>query len=505
MQPRISVILLTYNHEAFIAEAIDSVLSQANRDDLEIIISEDCSTDGTRAIIERYVEAHPDLIRTIYSEANIRTPEVIARAWREARGEFVAYLDGDDFWIDPQKLVRQVAFMEANPELAMCYHNVYLVDKDGNRQGDRVQFSTRRATDVRSLLVSNPVPTCAVLYRRAAMDPLPAWYVRAPAGDWPLHIIAAQAGGIGYIDALMGSYRQHGGGGWTGLGWDERTRYIALWYDLLAEVLPEEHGPAIEATRAYWELGAAFQSGQLDVAFQRLQHALSLDSDIDFYFDALSSFFESLEQAEFIYRLSVDLAPDRWRYRLRHAMSLAQLKRIDEAIKTFDKATALREERGEATGPVESDIAMVFCRAMGRNASGEAAVERVQQAGAHLLAEHHRAHVVQAKALAQLGAGEAAVAVLREAMAATPDAQIYLFELATLLSDLGKHDEASEMLRTALKTDPRRAELWFRLGEVQLAIGERDLGMASLRECVRLHPQHQRGINRLAAAEAESA
>jgi glycosyltransferase involved in cell wall biosynthesis len=98
------VLVVTYNHARFIAQALESALGQRTSFGVEILVSEDCSTDGTREKVIGYQRKYPDRIRLLLSESNLRSNAVVARGIRAARGEYLALLDGDDYWISPDKL-----------------------------------------------------------------------------------------------------------------------------------------------------------------------------------------------------------------------------------------------------------------------------------------------------------------------------------------------------------------------------------------------------------------
>src|SRR5438128_1378970 len=117
---KVSVILVTYNHGQYVAEALDSILGQQTQFPFELIITEDCSTDGTRDIVTAYANKNPDKIRVLFSESNINTNYVMSRAIAVARGEYVALIDGDDFWTCKKKLQRQVDFLDARSECSLC-------------------------------------------------------------------------------------------------------------------------------------------------------------------------------------------------------------------------------------------------------------------------------------------------------------------------------------------------------------------------------------------------
>src|SRR4051794_11914207 len=111
----VTALIVTYNHRNYIAQAIESALAQQCDFAVEVLISEDASTDGTREIVQSFAEKWPDQVRTIFSETNVRSNEVVARGLKASRGRYVALLDGDDFWPYPTKLAAQVSFMEDHP------------------------------------------------------------------------------------------------------------------------------------------------------------------------------------------------------------------------------------------------------------------------------------------------------------------------------------------------------------------------------------------------------
>src|SRR5262245_33842255 len=126
---KVSVILTTYNHEQFIRQALDSIFMQKTTFAFEVIITEDCSTDSTAAILLEYKLRYPEQIALILSEQNLNSNKVTRRAIEAARGEYLAFLDGDDYWISSEKLQRQVGFLDTNPNCALCFHPVNIVDQ----------------------------------------------------------------------------------------------------------------------------------------------------------------------------------------------------------------------------------------------------------------------------------------------------------------------------------------------------------------------------------------
>ncbi len=121
-QPLLSIVTITYNHEPFIAKTIEGVLMQQVNFPIEFIIAEDCSTDGTRRICQEYAERYPELIHLITSENNVGAVANERRAMLAAKGKYIAFCEGDDYWTDPLKLQKQVDFLEAHPEYSVTFH-----------------------------------------------------------------------------------------------------------------------------------------------------------------------------------------------------------------------------------------------------------------------------------------------------------------------------------------------------------------------------------------------
>lgn len=130
-QPLVSVNMITYNHAPFIAQAINGVLAQKTDFEIELLIGEDCSTDGTREIVLRLAEQHPGMLRVITSQNNVGPRQNGLRVFQESRGKYIAYCEGDDFWHDRDKLQMQVSYLENKPDYGLVYsdYDRYEVEK----------------------------------------------------------------------------------------------------------------------------------------------------------------------------------------------------------------------------------------------------------------------------------------------------------------------------------------------------------------------------------------
>lgn len=213
---KVSVCCITYNHEHFLAQAIESVLMQQTDFDVELVIGEDCSTDNTRAIVLDYQQRYPGRIRALLPAANLGIMVNLFNTLNACEGEYIALLEGDDYWTDPQKLARQVAVLEAQPECVLCIHDAEVFADDGSIEPHPYssQFpallSAEHPVITQSDLVlkSWGMPTASMLFRRSAMQ-LPEWYKGVYSGDYTLQLLLTQHGYIYYLPRVMSRYRHH--------------------------------------------------------------------------------------------------------------------------------------------------------------------------------------------------------------------------------------------------------------------------------------------------------
>ena len=135
--PKLSVILITYNHEKYIRKALDSVLSQETDFPFEIVIGDDCSPDDTKNIIREYRDNYPDIIRLVHREKNTGRPTLnVYETTMKCRGDYLAYLEGDDYWTDTHKLQKQMDFLNEHPEYIACTHAHKMIDDTDNDISD---------------------------------------------------------------------------------------------------------------------------------------------------------------------------------------------------------------------------------------------------------------------------------------------------------------------------------------------------------------------------------
>lgn len=243
MSKKLSVIITTYNHEKYIAQAVESALNQRVNFDYDIIIGEDCSTDRTREIVTELRDAHPEKIRLLLHDRNLgRWGKFnFVEVHKACRGEYVAILEGDDYWSDPNKLQRQVDFLDSHPECALCFHDVTLFFEDGRPARTSLGKTKKEIFTIEDLLAGNFIFTCSVVFRRGLFGDFPDWFFTSKMGDWSLHIINAQYGNIGYLDEVMAVYRVHQGGFWTATNLVEQAKDSIHILDHLIDYLDDKY------------------------------------------------------------------------------------------------------------------------------------------------------------------------------------------------------------------------------------------------------------------------
>jgi glycosyltransferase involved in cell wall biosynthesis len=254
---KLSVMMVTYNHERFIAQALESVLAQRVNFDYEIVIGEDCSMDGTRAILMDFHRCYPGRIVPLLREQNQGAIPNFEATIAACRGQYVALLEGDDYWTCEDKLQRQIDFLDAHPDFAICCHRVQILNEMGTNQAGVFPPRSAGSYTLEDLLKGNFIMTCTVVYRRASVAALPSWFRQMKLGDWPLMALAAQSGKINLMDEVMAIYRVHSGGLWSGRSLAGQLRESIPMLEALDEELGFRYTSTISRTIAQYHLDLA--------------------------------------------------------------------------------------------------------------------------------------------------------------------------------------------------------------------------------------------------------
>jgi glycosyltransferase involved in cell wall biosynthesis len=259
---KLSVAMVAYNQERFVAQALESVLAQRTKFDFEVVIGDDGSTDGTRAAIESFQRRRPDRIFPIFRERNIGAGPNFVATLGACRGEYVAFLEGDDYWTSEDKLQRQVDVLDGRPDRVLCCHRVRILNETAASGPDVLPARAAGVYAIEDLLEENFVMTSSTVLRRDLIGTLPPWYSAATVGDWPLFALVARHGKIELLDDAMTAYRVHAGGAWSSRPMIERLREGNRMLRLLDEHLEFRYAPTIRRTilRSYLTMAATARS-----------------------------------------------------------------------------------------------------------------------------------------------------------------------------------------------------------------------------------------------------
>ena len=286
--PTVSVWLITYNHAAYIQQAIEGVLRQQTSFAVELVIGEDYSTDGTRELVQAYGAKYPDKIRLFLPPRNLGMVQILEPTFRLCTGRYVAMLDGDDYWTDPLKLQKQVEMLEADPTRMFVFHQVRVADElRGRSYASPVPAPPRQGRAyslIDFLQPSHAVVTLSVLFRNRFAGTLPAWYYQLSYPDLALLILLLLDGGTAsYQPDTMGVYRIHAGGAFSSLPPAVSCEQRVQFFSDLKRHVPARHHAQIDGVIGfhYYELLVlALKSGNLTAAARCFRRIVAFDTSL---------------------------------------------------------------------------------------------------------------------------------------------------------------------------------------------------------------------------------
>jgi glycosyltransferase involved in cell wall biosynthesis len=242
-KPMVSIVMITYNHENYIEQAINGVLIQNCDFDIEFIIANDKSTDKTDQIINDIIDQTtiPDHIKLRYYNHPNNKGMISNFVWalNQAKGKYIALCEGDDYWTDALKIQKQVDFLEGNEGYSMCFHRVQLLINE-KLEKDTITRKVPQTTSTSDLLKGNFIHTPSVVFRNHFDEENLAFFLKSiqfsPIGDLPLHVYNSQYGKIYQIPESMAVYRL-GSGIWSVKKKSERIQSTIRAYICLAAFL----------------------------------------------------------------------------------------------------------------------------------------------------------------------------------------------------------------------------------------------------------------------------
>ncbi|GAB6097783.1 hypothetical protein JCM14469_40370 [Desulfatiferula olefinivorans] len=235
MTVHVSVCMITYQHAPFIKKALDSVCEQKVNFPLEIVLGDDGSTDGTVDILRAY-EKHAPQLRVRYCPENAgdggRANAI--DTMRACRGEYIALLEGDDYWTDHLKLQKQYDYMNSHPEAAGCFHNARLLDDKGQVIKEKMLDNPpARMSQADVFELFGREPTCSIFFRARILNPMPEWFLAYPC-DFFFGLLITANGSYDGLNELMADHVRHAGG-WSALSERQRCEHMLYRYRLLKQ------------------------------------------------------------------------------------------------------------------------------------------------------------------------------------------------------------------------------------------------------------------------------
>ncbi|MEO6721263.1 MAG: glycosyltransferase [Ferruginibacter sp.] len=208
--------MITYNHKSYIRQAVESIMMQQTDFAVELFIGDDNSTDGTTDICNELVHEYPGRINLTVNSVNIGPSENAINIFRKCSGaKYIAICEGDDYWCDEYKLQKQVDFLEANDEYAICFHEVMVLRENGQKEFYN-NIEVNKSFNVVDLAHNNFIATVSCLFRvYDHFKIFPTWYKGFAGNDYGLKLLNATKGEIYYIKDCMAVYRVHNGGIWS--------------------------------------------------------------------------------------------------------------------------------------------------------------------------------------------------------------------------------------------------------------------------------------------------
>lgn len=219
LQPLMATIrCCAYNQERYIRDCLEGFVMQKTNFRFEAIVHDDASTDGTAAIIKEYAEKYPDIIKPIFETENQYSKHdgSLRRIMDEhTHGKYVAYCEGDDYWIDPLKLQKQVDFLEAHPDYSMCWTDAY--EETNGKRKPYCRYAKDCQSPMEEIIERGGdfVPTCSIVVHKNCLMSMPDKAKSLFCGDYPLQMWSGHFGKVFYLKDQTCVYRFMSAGSWS--------------------------------------------------------------------------------------------------------------------------------------------------------------------------------------------------------------------------------------------------------------------------------------------------
>ncbi len=229
-QTRTSIVVTSYNHEKYIRRCLDSILMQKAFFDIEIIVGDDCSQDGTPEIILEYVNKYPDIVKKIQRSKNVGMLQNIQDCVNECSGAYIAFCEADDYWISDRYLYKKMEIMKSDKEIGMCFNWLLLNIEDNSSYVPHDEQGRLSQGPINfSELMSKPLTanfSCCFYNRDALLSVPGSFYLRESAADWLLNLYIAEKYKVYFMKETLSVYTIHSKGQWSGMDPDEQLKQV---------------------------------------------------------------------------------------------------------------------------------------------------------------------------------------------------------------------------------------------------------------------------------------
>lgn len=219
-EPLVSIRCTVFNHESYLEDCLDGFLLQETNFPFEVFVHDDASTDNSVAIIKKYEEKFPDIIKPLYEKENQCSKDedsFMNATWdfTRLRGKYIALCEGDDYWIDSNKLQMQIDWLESHSDYTMCCSDAVI--SSSSKKFNWTCYRNDTSVPVKDMILGGGgfIPTCTIVIRKKLLDNYPKYCSRCYVGDYPLQIWAVLNGKVRYFSNKTGFYRYAHQGSWT--------------------------------------------------------------------------------------------------------------------------------------------------------------------------------------------------------------------------------------------------------------------------------------------------
>ena len=265
-QPLVAVWMLAYNHENYIGRAIEGIITQKTDYSFKLFIGEDKSTDNTKEICKSYAEKHPHQIELLLNQENdiVTNAKNTYNACFRSGARYMAMCEGDDYWTEPNKLQKQVSFLEKHTDYSLAFHNVtiHYIESDKNEPYYKTNEAIESQIKGKKKRIFSVIPTCSIVFRTEMLDPFPDWFWNIFCGDLFLFASLADRGKFKYFPETMAVYNRHERGYTSTFNRIKRKKDREFFYNKMNEYFNYRFAPQVKQKKLliYGDLSLTYQN-----------------------------------------------------------------------------------------------------------------------------------------------------------------------------------------------------------------------------------------------------